>query len=293
MKLFKCVFIVLFLLVTTVSCKKHYCFNKIQDGEETGVDCGGKCVPCSTVIDDILSKLTPRPEMLKRWHLHKMTLFSESGNSHTYLVRDTGRTITLTNEIIWDQDVSFYKMIGNVDLHPLQFERGYFLKLNDRLVVDNELYSYKIIGNDTLILTSLRENASNKMYVYTPNITPYSELSRDYRVIFNITSNVSDSLFYLTNIYANVRHYVTGNQIVTPLYLANSYGISDFSLQLNVNTSLANTLSAPLLVNYNYKVVNSQNHVLYKSPNLKGYVNNNTSNQQYPNLNQLIIGVNW
>ncbi|OJJ20261.1 hypothetical protein BKI52_17495 [marine bacterium AO1-C] len=44
---------------TTTNNNPSHCNNNVQDGDETGVDCGGSCVPCSTG-DKVEGKLTPK-----------------------------------------------------------------------------------------------------------------------------------------------------------------------------------------------------------------------------------------
>jgi len=43
----------------TTNNSSSHCNNNVQDGDETGVDCGGSCVPCSTG-DKVEGKLTPK-----------------------------------------------------------------------------------------------------------------------------------------------------------------------------------------------------------------------------------------
>ena len=40
------------------SCKQH-CHNEIQDGDETGIDCGGKCWSCLPNLDPSVCQTTP------------------------------------------------------------------------------------------------------------------------------------------------------------------------------------------------------------------------------------------
>lgn len=50
---FKNLVVVAFILLSINSCKNSDCENNSQDGDETGIDCGGDCEPCATCTDGI------------------------------------------------------------------------------------------------------------------------------------------------------------------------------------------------------------------------------------------------
>lgn len=64
-----------------MSCQPVDCNNGVQDGNETGIDCGGSCLACNSTGNP--TNNTPPADLLKLWHkaLEAITLQNQAGGT--------------------------------------------------------------------------------------------------------------------------------------------------------------------------------------------------------------------
>lgn len=134
--------------ITMLSCSSPDCTNGIQDGTETGIDCGGDCPPCPTTTTTLVSPTEQDLEGI--WVFHQTILYSQS--SGTY---DTTLHVSPTclMELTLDTagvGTNQYIAYGSVGLCNYSSQTGWWVGKTSKLF--NDMYEIVLLTSDSLKL---------------------------------------------------------------------------------------------------------------------------------------------
>ena len=130
--------------ITMLSCSGPDCSNGIQDGTETGIDCGGDCAPCTVTPSAVEQSLEGM------WYLHR-TVYHIMGTESTTLATGSNCKMDLTLDII--EPTTQYRSYGGVGICGYAAETGWWINptsgyLNDYYIITLAGDSLKLDHSD-------------------------------------------------------------------------------------------------------------------------------------------------
>lgn len=136
----------LFLLLTVVaitmlSCQNSDCSNGIQDGNETGVDCGGDCIACTTTLG------STEQDMEGMWYFDKKITSFDT----TYYSAPACKC-QLTLDVI--EPTTQYRAYGAFTECTYGSATGWWINSDTDLLNDN--FTIDLLNGDSLVITSMQ-----------------------------------------------------------------------------------------------------------------------------------------
>lgn len=135
--------------ITMLSCNSSDCANGIQDGNETGIDCGGDCANCPPVVSSTESQLEGD------WYMDHSILLSDT----TYYP-DAACRVTLTLTAI--DGTNQYRAYGNFGICGYPMESGWWINSTSGYLSDQ--YDIVLLTADSLHLNSVQGYGLWKYY---------------------------------------------------------------------------------------------------------------------------------
>lgn len=153
--------------VTLLSCKSGDCTNGIQDGKETGIDCGGECPKCVTTSAPVEKS---EENLTGKWMLKKFE-FRAMGQELSYIY---GYAFFNPDDpyLQLDEDSSFsmtipphFNMTNNASSYPFNSIDSSWKWFHD------DLFTFRSTNNTTLFLEINHHSQDSLVMTSYPNGT--------------------------------------------------------------------------------------------------------------------------
>ncbi len=139
------ILLLIMVTITMLSCQSTDCSNGIQDGTETGIDCGGDCIACQQQQNNNIT--STEQQMEGTWYFHKeITSFDT-----TYFSAPACKC-QLTLDIVPPTDV--YRAYGAFSVCTYGEATGWWINEDTGLL--NDGYTIDLLTADSLVITSVQ-----------------------------------------------------------------------------------------------------------------------------------------
>jgi hypothetical protein len=144
-------FFIIMVSITMLSCNSTDCNNGIQDGNETGIDCGGDCISCPTIVPPTSTE----SQLEGDWFMDNKIILTDT----TYY-SDQACQITLT--LVTIDGSTQYRAYGNFGICGYPMASGWWINSTTGYVSDQ--YEILLLTPDSLYLNSIQGYGLWKYY---------------------------------------------------------------------------------------------------------------------------------
>jgi len=242
------------LLIILSSCNPVDCTNGIQDGDETGVDCGGSCPACITTPTN--SSTYDAIQGLWYKHYDVTTLESYYGGatySNATVQIDDNCRVEFTDTDIPNSVLGSKEMKGHTVFYD--YPNIYPYTINNGFLSAGANYAINKIDNDSLHLSNHAISTMRTIYNRTPlapiedieDVTWEVELANGYP-----TTNELRIVVTINNISTNYP-IIPGQTLYTGIEQVNTLS-SNPKMSIIVGTAIAGSVSISSIVSFNIRL---------------------------------------
>lgn len=216
------------VIFSITNCTAPDCSNNVQDGNETGVDCGGDCSPCSSSNNNNTNTNNLPSDLLKTWTYNSRNLETVNSLGQVLSVSKSINTnpncnLEFTNNLYYSTGgINYYYtngMIGSCNSGQSQ----YFYNNNEI----SGTYGIDQLTSDSLVISTL---SGNSRLVHQYSINSNSHGSQE---IVDWSINLAS--YYLVSNEVSISVYVN-NTLVDTIPILNNQQVYSGSETVNLAT---------------------------------------------------------